>query len=767
MEKDYFAFISYQRKDEQWAEWLLHQLEHYHLPSNVITKHPELPKELRPLFLDKNELAGGILPKEIRAALESSRFLIVICSPNSANSEWVNKEVMTFIELGRTEKIIPFIIDGTPYDKKNECFTPALQMLKKNKQQELLGINIAEMGREVASIKVVARMLGLKFDTLWQRYEREKAEEERKVREQRDNLLRVQSRFLSEKVNELVEDGDNYTARLLALETLPPDRPWTPEAEAAFRNACQNNSAVLKGHSYVVSSVEFSPDNKQIVSTGWDLSTYVWDVSSGCGTKINETTATHASGQSCFSPDGKHILTVGFDIKVFDAQSLGLIKVLDIDDALITSASYSPDGKRIFVSTYKKLLVFDTSTYRLLSTLNISSDGLTKHAFSPDGNKLCCFGAQNERGEASIVDVNSGKKLLSIREESIEAVSFSPDGNLVATASWNGTAKLWDSHSGVLVKEIPVSDSVVNDIAFSPDGDIIASASWDGVVSLWDVSSGELLAELSGHNNRVLSLSFSNDGERLASSSWDNTIRIWDLVGNQYSISDINPSFNNKSFLSPDGEKVAIVSWGEPVKVINKKTGDTICQLPKDTWQVHTADFSPDNKTLITASQDHTVRVWNALNGKELKKFEHGAIVYTAVSSPDGIHIASGTDIPDRKIRIWNLQTEQLEETIDALQPIYSLAYSPDGKHLACVLSDGILRVYDTTRWVVLLELYQPIDVNDDSFVKFEGSCLTITSDSKKYSLDFPPLQTLIDQTREQFKNRQLTKEEKAKYYLE
>ena len=56
MEKDYFAFISYQRKDEQWAEWLLHQLEHYHLPSNVITKYPELPKELRPLFLDKNEL---------------------------------------------------------------------------------------------------------------------------------------------------------------------------------------------------------------------------------------------------------------------------------------------------------------------------------------------------------------------------------------------------------------------------------------------------------------------------------------------------------------------------------------------------------------------------------------------------------------------------------------------------------------------------------------------------------------------------------------
>lgn len=173
-DKDYFAFISYQRKDEEWADWLRNKLEHYRLPSSVRKKDASLPKEIRPIFRDALELAGGVLAKEIETALQNSKFLIVICSPNSAKSPWVNKEIQTFIELGREDRIIPFIIDGTPSsdNEDTECFPPALRSLKGEK--ELLGININELSRDAASIKVVARMFGLKFDTLWQRYEREK-----------------------------------------------------------------------------------------------------------------------------------------------------------------------------------------------------------------------------------------------------------------------------------------------------------------------------------------------------------------------------------------------------------------------------------------------------------------------------------------------------------------------------------------------------------------------------------------------------------------
>lgn len=171
--KSYFAFISYKREDEKYAEELRRKLEHYRLPSKLRKADSSLPKEIRPVFRDALELAGGVLSKEIESALQQSKYLIVICSPNSAKSPWVNKEVQTFINYGREEQIIPFIIDGIPYsgEEASECFPPALRSLKEDR--ELLGININEINRDAASLKVIAYMLGLKFDTLWQRYERE------------------------------------------------------------------------------------------------------------------------------------------------------------------------------------------------------------------------------------------------------------------------------------------------------------------------------------------------------------------------------------------------------------------------------------------------------------------------------------------------------------------------------------------------------------------------------------------------------------------
>ena len=98
-EKEYFAFISYQRKDEEWADRLRSRLEHYRLSSSVRKQDASLPKEIRPIFRDALELAGGVLAKEIESALQQSKYLIVICSPNSAKSPWLNKEIKTFIDL--------------------------------------------------------------------------------------------------------------------------------------------------------------------------------------------------------------------------------------------------------------------------------------------------------------------------------------------------------------------------------------------------------------------------------------------------------------------------------------------------------------------------------------------------------------------------------------------------------------------------------------------------------------------------------------------
>lgn len=169
------AFISYKREDEKWAKWLQNRLEYYKLPAEIRNNNPNLEfyDQPRHVFKDTTDLSGGVLAKAIKDGLDSSKFLIVICSPRAAKSEWVCKEVQEFIDSGREEYIIPFIIDGEPYAKnsENECFPKVLKTLAG--ERELLGININENGRDAAAVKVVARLFDLKFDMLWDRFQRE------------------------------------------------------------------------------------------------------------------------------------------------------------------------------------------------------------------------------------------------------------------------------------------------------------------------------------------------------------------------------------------------------------------------------------------------------------------------------------------------------------------------------------------------------------------------------------------------------------------
>ena len=170
--KQNFAFVSYKREDEKWAKWLQQKLENYKLPAVIRKENADMPKYIRPVFRDKTDLGGGVLPERLRDELLCSKFLIVICSPHATKSDWVNREIQTFIDEGRTEQIVPFIVDGTPHAENllEECFPKALLDLPPEK--ELLGINVQELGKNVAIVRLVATLQGLRFDTLWQRHRR-------------------------------------------------------------------------------------------------------------------------------------------------------------------------------------------------------------------------------------------------------------------------------------------------------------------------------------------------------------------------------------------------------------------------------------------------------------------------------------------------------------------------------------------------------------------------------------------------------------------
>ena len=181
MSKDYkyFAFISYNSKDTAWGKQLQRKLEHYRMPSTLCSERGwEKRTPINPVFFAPTDIQPGGLSSELQERLRASRHLVVICSPNSAQSEWVGREIAFFHSLGRTKNIHFFIVDGTPHsnDPQTECFNPIVKELG---LPEILGANIHEkiyrrpwLNCERAYVQLVSKLLDVEFDAIWQRHRR-------------------------------------------------------------------------------------------------------------------------------------------------------------------------------------------------------------------------------------------------------------------------------------------------------------------------------------------------------------------------------------------------------------------------------------------------------------------------------------------------------------------------------------------------------------------------------------------------------------------
>ena len=180
-QKKYWAFISYSSKDAKWGKWLHKRLENYSIPTEFqqieFLDGTKLGKHVRPVFRDRDELSSSAeLGPAILEALENSRFLIVLCSPNSAKSEWVNKEIEDFRDIHGDDKVLALILDGEPNASTNqgldndlECFPPALRA----PLEPLAGDLRPEAdGKERGFLKIIAGIADIGFDDLYRRHER-------------------------------------------------------------------------------------------------------------------------------------------------------------------------------------------------------------------------------------------------------------------------------------------------------------------------------------------------------------------------------------------------------------------------------------------------------------------------------------------------------------------------------------------------------------------------------------------------------------------
>ncbi|MGC5011813.1 WD40 repeat domain-containing serine/threonine protein kinase [Streptosporangium sp. DT93] len=294
------------------------------------------------------------------------------------------------------------------------------------------------------------------------------------------------------------------------------------------------------------------------------------------------------------------------------------------------------------------------------------------------------------------------RAVLTGHTDSVESVTFSPDGHTLATASADGTARLWDVRTRRPIGT-PLTGHVnaVESVAFSPDGRTLATASGDRTVWLWDAQTREPDGvPLTGHTGAVSSVAFSPDGRTLATTSGDHTVRLWDtqtrkrigipLTGHTSAVESLT--------FSPDGRTLATASKDSTVRLWDVRTREPVgIPLTGHTDFIYSVAFSPDGRTLATASGDHTVRLWDTQTREPLGAPLAGTSSVNSVAfSPDGriLAIASG----EHTVRLWDTQTRAPvgAPLTGHTGAVNSLAFAPDGHTLATASIDGTVRLWDT-----------------------------------------------------------------------
>ncbi|HEY9702373.1 MAG TPA: WD40 repeat domain-containing protein, partial [Allocoleopsis sp.] len=256
--------------------------------------------------------------------------------------------------------------------------------------------------------------------------------------------------------------------------------------------------------------------------------------------------------------------------------------------------------------------------------------------------------ALNALSEASLITNHQLRSLLAsvkaskqLKKLSIQKDALFSETELALRESLYGTQEK---------NHLEGHQEVIRVAKYSPDGNIIASASWDSTVRIWKAN-GELLHILRGHSHRVSDVDFSPDGEMIVTAGEDGKVIIWTKNGRLLHSLDYG-SAATTSIFSPDRKMIAAGGESGEIKIWNTE-GKLIKTIKSHPEKINDLSFAPDGKTIATASSDRTIKLWD-VNNSQLKRIltGHTDRVYAINYSPDGENIASAS--ADNTVKIWS-----------------------------------------------------------------------------------------------------------------